>query len=92
MKVATLKKQAEIIIAGIVIPVDWDKEQRIVGVAIATADEKEYRVKKTRKGKELFGHLQAYIEATGRLSENKNGDAVLTIKRYSFKRPEHTTP
>jgi len=73
-------KKVEIKIAGILIPVDWDEEQRVAEVAIATADEKEYRIKKTLRGKQLFGHLQAYVEAAGSLSEGKDGGYVLTRK------------
>ncbi len=80
-------KKVEIKIAGILIPVDWDEEQRVAEVAIATADEKEYRIKKTLRGKQLFGHLQAYVEAAGSLSEGKDGGYVLTVRRYELKRP-----
>lgn len=88
----TQKKKAEIKITGIVIPVDWDEEQRVAEVAIATADEKEYRIKKTASGKQLFGHLQAYVEATGSLSLRKDGGYVLTVKQYLLKRPGDATP
>jgi len=88
----TQRKGTEIKISGIVIPVDWDEEQRVAEVAIATADEREYRIKKTARGKELFGHLQGYVEATGTLSEGKGGGHVLTVKQYALKRPGDASP
>ena len=87
----TQRKKAETKITGIVIPVDWDAEQQVAQVAIATADEKEYRIKKTARGRQLFGYLQAYVEATGSLSESKDGGYVLTVKQYVLKRPGDAT-
>ena len=81
-----LKKRAQsITLTGIVIPVDWNDDHDVIVAALATADEKEYRIVGNRKGKELFAYLQRQVEAEGALGENEEGRIVITIKRYTVK-------
>ena len=81
-----LKKRAQsITLTGIVIPVDWNDDHDVIVAALATADEKEYRIVGNRKGKELFAYLQRQVEATGTLGEDEEGRMVITIRRYILK-------
>jgi hypothetical protein len=81
-----LKKRAQsITLTGIVIPVDWNDDHDVIVAALATADEKEYRIVGNRKGKELFAYLQRQVEATGALGEDEEGRMVITIRRYIVK-------
>ncbi len=81
-----LKKRAQsITLTGIVIPVDWNDDHDVIVAALATADEKEYRIVGNRKGKELFAYLQRQVEATGTLGEDEEGRIVITIRRYLVK-------
>lgn len=72
-------------LTGIVIPVEWDDRQGVIGASLATADEKEYRICTTKKGKELLGVLQREIEATGVLHRDEKGRNVITIRSYIVK-------
>lgn len=81
-----LKKRAQsITLTGIVIPVDWNNDHDVIVAALATADEKEYRIVGNRKGKELFAYLQHQVDAEGVLGEDEEGRIVITIKRYIIK-------
>jgi hypothetical protein len=81
-----LKKRAQsITLTGIVIPVDWNDDHEVIVTALATADEKEYRIGSNRKGKELLAYLQRQVEATGTLGEDEEGGLVITIRRYIVK-------
>ena len=78
-------KRKSVTLTGIVIPVDWSDDQEVVAVALATADEREYRIDGNRKGRELLGHLQLQVEVTGSLSEDEKGGRVVTVRHYSVK-------
>jgi hypothetical protein len=82
---ALKKKIQSIALTGIVIPVDWNDDHDVIVAALATADEKEYRITGNRKGKELFAYLQRQVEAEGILGKDEEGRAVITVKRYLVK-------
>ncbi len=81
-----LKKTQSATLTGIVIPADWNDDQEVVAAALATPDEKEYRIDGNRKGRELLDHLQQQVEVTGPLSEDEKGRRVITVRRYILKR------
>lgn len=80
-----LKKDKNTTLTGIVIPVDWNDDQQVIAAALATADEKEYRIGGNRKGKELLSFLQRQLEVTGTLSKDDQGRAVIIVRRYIVK-------
>jgi streptomycin 6-kinase len=80
-----LKKAQNTTLTGIVIPVNWNDDQEVTEAALATADEKEYRIGGNRKGKELLSFLQHQVEVTGTLSRDEKGRAVITVRRYFVK-------
>ena len=81
-----LKKTQSATLTGIIIPADWNDDQEVVAVALATPDEREYRIDVRRKGRELLGHLQQQVEVTGPLSKDEKGRRVITVSRYVVKR------
>ena len=54
-----LKKTQSATLTGIVIPADWNDDQEVIAAALATADEKEYRIDGNRKGKRAPGSSPA---------------------------------
>ncbi len=80
-----LPKGKTVTLTGIVIPADWNDRQEVIVAALATADEKEYRINATKKGKELLGELQREVEATGVLDRDETGRNVITIRSYIVK-------
>jgi len=79
------KKKPSSTLTGIVIPTDWNDDREVIAAALATADEKEYRISGNKKGKELFGYLQRQVEATGCLGKDEKGRMVITVLRYIVK-------
>lgn len=80
-----LSKGKMVTLTGIIIPADWNDRQEVIAAALATADEKEYRISATKKGKELLGALQREVEATGVLDRDEKGRAVIAVRRYIIK-------
>jgi hypothetical protein len=80
-----LARKKMVTLLGIVIPADWNDRQEVIVAALATADEKEYRIVGNRKGKELLGCLQRQVEATGALERDEKGRDKITIKSYIVK-------
>jgi hypothetical protein len=80
-----LPKKKSVTLTGIVIPADWNNRQELIAAALATADEKEYRIVGNKRGKELLGCLQRQIEATGALERDEKGRDVITVKNYIVK-------
>ena len=80
-----LPRKKTVTLMGIVIPADWNDRQELIAAALATADEKEYRIIGNKRGKELLGCLQRQIEATGALERDEKGRDVITVKRYIVK-------
>ena len=78
-------RKKTVTLMGIVIPADWNDRQELIAAALATADEKEYRIVGNKRGKELLGCLQRQIEATGVLERNEKGGDMITIKSYIVK-------
>ena len=70
-----------ITIKGIVIPVDWDKEGKVVAAAISTHDEDEYLIDNNHKGRELLDLLQEEVQVTGIMRE-VDGKKAITAKMY----------
>jgi hypothetical protein len=81
----SLSKIKTVTLTGIVIPADWNDRQELIAAALATADEREYRIDRNRKGKELLDYLQHQVEATGALGQDEKGRDVITVKRYIVK-------
>jgi len=82
---AQKKRVQSITLTGIVIPVDWNDDHEVIVTALATADEKEYRIGGNRKGRELMAYLQRQVEATGALGKDEEGRLVITVRRYTVK-------
>ena len=80
-----LPKRKTVTLTGIVIPADWNDRQGVIAAALATADEKEYRICTTKKGKELLGVLQREVEATGVLDRDEKGRHIITVRSYIVK-------
>jgi len=79
------KKAKPATLTGIVIPADWNERHELIAVALATADEKEYRIGNNRKGKELLGLLHRQVEVTGPLTKDDSGREIVTVKGYTLK-------
>ena len=83
-EMVTQKKRPATLV-GILIPADWNDRHEVIALALATADEKEYRIGRGKKGKELQSLLHRYVEVTGTVSLDEQGNPVMTVSRYIVK-------
>jgi hypothetical protein len=80
-----VKKEQTTILTGIIIPADWNNRHEVIATALATADEKEYRIGGNKKGRELLNLLQRQVEVIGSIDQDGKGRTVITVKRYIVK-------
>jgi hypothetical protein len=81
-----LSRKKIVTLTGIVIPADWNDQQEVVAAALATSDEKEYRITGNKKGRELLDVLQRQVEAIGVVERDDKGGNVITVKRFTIKK------
>lgn len=81
-----------ICIEGIIIPADWDEKGKVVDLAIATADEKEYLITDKDQVARLKPLLRQKVEIRGIL-RTKAGRGIIKVKRFRKLKSqvEHTT-
>jgi len=77
------KKSKELTVSGLILPVEWDENDNIVGVVIETADEESYIVEGDKKGKELLKFIHQEVEATGRAREGEYGNLHIKLTSYT---------
>ncbi|MEW6381474.1 MAG: hypothetical protein AB1611_17990 [bacterium] len=80
MKHNTAGQQATI--TGIVTAADWDEEDNISAVIIATPDEEEYLVDNNSKGEELLEFIHRNVRATGTIRDEGDRCKIILIKSY----------
>ena len=81
----TNKRQSRFsVISGIVIPVQWDANGKVITVNIHTNDEKVFWVEHTKIGNELLNLCQAGVEVTGKIRERIDGKTSIGIKAYKL--------
>ena len=70
-------------VIGVIVPSDWDKDDKIVGLAIQSIDEEEYIIEPNTKGKELHAFMNCQVKAEGKIHERVDGKRILNINRYT---------
>lgn len=73
-------------IRGIIIPDDWDEQNKITAIAISAVGEKEYLVKMTPKGKELLRHVRQKVVVKGYVHPKKETykQPLLEVQEYQI--------
>lgn len=70
---------------GVVIPVDWDRQGKIVATAISTHNEEEFLIKEDENSKNMIALINEEVEITGWCRKIKGKKMVIinTCKRIS---------
>jgi hypothetical protein len=76
------KKKRERTITGIVVPEDWDKQDRVIRVAVKTPFYEEYVVEHNKQGRELLSLVNHKVRVTGRIRQRLDGAMLITINTY----------
>ena len=67
---------------GIIIPVNWDAEGNVIGMAIATHKEEEYFIEYDGKSAKLNSFLRQEVKITGVL-KTKGGKKIIKISKLT---------
>ena len=79
-----MSKDATVRVRGVVIAADWDIADNVTGVAIRTADDKEFVVAPYGKGLDLIENLDEEVEAEGTLRKDWDGTLVIHVRSYTL--------
>jgi hypothetical protein len=78
------KTNHPITVHGLIIPMDWDGRGNVIGVAISTSLEEEYRIELDRRGEELLGFVRERVRASGEVRLDAQGGKVLMVHTYQI--------
>lgn len=73
---------SRITLKGLIIPDDWDRKDKVMGVILTTAGEIEYQIVMDEVGKTLVNHIRCIVQLEGDLT--KQADINL-IRVNSYK-------
>lgn len=71
------------IIAGIILPRQWDNDGNPTRISIHANDENEYIVDYSGAGKELLNLIQKQVVVKGNLRERLDGRILIQVKSYT---------
>ena len=83
MIIELIKQESELMarIKGIVIPAAWDQNGKIITLAIATDDEKEYLIDSRRVVSKLIHLLRQEVVVTGTINQTRK-NRYIQVKSY----------
>ena len=71
-------------ILGIILPSRWNEQGKPTRIAIHTDDQKEYQIDFSGPGKELLNLTHKKVAIQGKLREQLNGQAILSVRQYQI--------
>ncbi|MEJ2220164.1 MAG: hypothetical protein P8X80_05055 [Desulfobacterales bacterium] len=88
------KKSAPPPILGIILPSRWNEQGKPARIAIHTDDQKEYQIDFGGAGKELLNLTYKKVAVQGKLRQQLNGRAILSVRQYQIinEAPENSEP
>jgi len=69
-------------VTGIIMPNNWDKNGKIIQIAIYTHEEEVYLVEHNHLEQELLNHINRRVEVRGRKRECVDGSVYIAVKKY----------
>ncbi len=80
--VPLLAAAEEVEITGTVLASEWDANDNVTGVVIATDEGEEIVVSKSGKGMELLKLDEKTVKATGMIAMDQDDNKTITVTRY----------
>jgi hypothetical protein len=74
-------------IRGIVTPCEWDINEQVKSVILATENEEEYLVDNSGLGKKLLNLIRQSVLVTGNVKEDKKFGKIITIECFEVLKP-----
>ena len=78
------KKSAPPPIRGIILPSRMNERGKPARISIHTDDQKEYQIDFSGAGKELLDLTYKTVAVQGKLREQLNGRAILSVRQYQI--------
>ena len=75
-------------ITGIILPSRWNENGKPARIAIHTDNQKEYQIDFSGAGKELLNLTYKKVSVQGKLREQLNGRAILSVRQYQIIKDE----
>jgi hypothetical protein len=72
----------EVEVTGTVFALEWDSDDNVTAVLIATEEGEEITVSNMGKGVELLKLEEKTVKATGRIDTDEEGRKTITVTRY----------
>ena len=72
-------------ISGIIIPVGWDVNGKVLTTALSTHSEDEYLIDENYNGRELLHFIQKDVEVSGVVREEED-KKIITVKKYILRK------
>ena len=69
-------------LTGIIMPNDWDKEGKVIQIAVYTNAEEVYVVEHNPLGQELLNHINRRVSVSGKKRERLDGNKYITVQKY----------
>ena len=71
-------------ILGVILPSRWNERGKPARISIHTDDQKEYQIDFGGAGKELLNLTYKKVAIQGKLREQLNGRAILSVRQYQI--------
>jgi len=69
-------------LTGIIMPHDWDKDGKVIQIAVYTNAEEVYVVEHTQLGQELLNHINCRVRVSGKKRERLDGSRHIAVQKY----------
>jgi len=76
-----MKTQPTETLIGIVTPVQWNEDDRVISVALCATDDEQYII---QNGEKFISLIQKSIQATGTVKREQNSPKFISIKRFNI--------
>jgi hypothetical protein len=77
-----MKKSQNPEVTGIIMPHNWDKNGKVIQIAIYTNAEEVYLVEHNLLGQELLNYINRRVEVRGKKRDRLDGNRYIAVQNY----------
>ena len=81
-RVKVTERKQNVVLTGVVTPLSWDDDGKVLDIGVATADERDYVVRRGSATEELSRHLRGLVRIKGVLRKEDDGRGVLAVQSF----------
>ena len=76
------KKSRQRTITGVIVPEDWDANDKVIRIGLKTFDFSEYIIEHNRHARGLMSLLNRQVRVTGKVRQRLDGEFMLSVEGY----------